>query len=172
MALSVDFSVTQSLANPNELAFVDLSSGSDGTVTTRRIYILTANGTYLVESGTSTDYELWPLPLATSITLDVLTQATSPSIQVDWMAGSTVAYTKTELYDFPLQLYLFQYQLSQTQISNPTIVQDTNYYGNKIKLLVNIKDAETSIDLMSDIYNGQNSLDMGTYLVNNESLFF
>jgi len=172
MALSVDFSVTQSLANPNELTFTDLSSGSDSGVTTRRIYILTANGTYLVESGTTVDYELWALPLGTAITLDVLTQATSPSIKVDWMTGSTVTYTKTELYDFNLQLYLFAYQLTQSQLSSPQIVQDTNYYGNKIKLLVNIKDSGTAIDLMSDIYNGQAALDRGTYLVNNESLFF
>lgn len=172
MALSVDFSVTQSLANPNELTFTDLSSGSDAGVTTRRITITTANGTTLVESGTSTAYELWPLPLGTAITLDVLTQATAPSIKVDWMTGSTITYTKTELYVFNLQLYLFAYQLTQTQTASPSIIQDTNYYLNKIKLLTNIKDSETAIELMSDIYSGQASCDRGTYLVNNESLFF
>jgi len=172
MALSVNFTATQSAANPNEITLTDTSTGSDGTITTRRVYIATADGTYLVESGTSTDYEVWALPLATNITLDVLTEATSPNITVQWLAGNTVVYSKTTLFDFNLQIYLALIGLTQTQLSNPNIVQDTTYYGNKIQLMVNAKDSETAVTYNDDIYLAQSALDRANYMVENSDYYF
>ena len=172
MPLSVNFSVTQSLADTSQLTFTDTSTGSDGTITTRRITILTSTGDYLVVSGTTTTYEVWALPLATPITLSVLTGATAPNITVQWLAGSTVVYTLTIPYDFPLDLYLAGYNLTRSVISKPNTVQDTNYYNNKIKLLVAIDDSETAIEIGEDIYNAQSSLDRGQYLVDNENISF
>jgi len=172
MALSVDFTATQSAANPNEITLVDTSTGSDGTITTRRVYIATAEGTYLVQSGTTTDYEVWALPLATNITLDVLTEATAPNITVQWLAGSTVVYSKTTLFDFDLQIYLALIGLTQTQLSNPSIVQDTSYYNSKIQLMVNVKDSETAVTYNDDIYLAQSALDRANYMVENSNDYF
>lgn len=172
MPLSVDFSVTQSIASPNELTFTDLSVGSDATITGRRIYITTAQGNYLVVSGNTNNYSNWPLPLATAIVLAVLSQATSPTIKVDWLAGGTVVYTKTKTFAFNIQLYLALYGLTQNQISAPGIVQDNNYYWNKIQLMVNTKDSEDAITYAGDVFNSQNSADRGTHMVLNSNLFF
>jgi len=172
MALNVNFSVSQSLSNTNLLSFVDTSTGSDPGITERRIYILTANGTYLVTAGTNTQYNLWPIPLATGITLDVLTQMYAPSIRVDWMTGSTATYTKTQVFDFDLAGYLFAYNLTRSVISRPNPPYDSNYYQNKIALIVNLNDSENAITLGSDITNSQAALERAQFLINNESLFF
>lgn len=165
MPLTPNFTASQSLGSNGLITLTDTSAGSDGTLTDRRVYILTANGTYLVQTGTTTDYELWALPLGTNITLDVLTQATAASIRVDYMTNSVVTYTKTILWDFNLQLYLEGYNLTRRAISSPSIVQDQNYYDNKMKLIVDIDDSENAVELGGDIYNAQAALDRGTYLV-------
>lgn len=173
MPLSVNFSATQSLGNNALISLLDLSTGSDVTITNRNVYIITATGQYLVQSGTTTNYEVWPLPLATGITFNVLTQATAPNVRVDWLnAGGTVVYTKTILCDFDLQLYLGSYNLTRAALSNPSIVQDQNYYDNKIKLIVDIDDSENATTLGNDIYNAQAALDRGTYILENSQYFF
>lgn len=172
MPLVPNFSATQSLGSNGLITLTDTSTGSDSGLTTRRVYIRTSNGTYLVQSGTTTSYELWALPLATAITLNVLSQATAASIRVDYMTNSTVTYTKTILWDFDLQLYLAGYNLTRSALSNPSIVQDQNYYANKMKLIVDIDDSENAVSLGGDIVNAQSALDRGTYLVNNAQYFY
>jgi len=172
MALVPNFETSQVLGLPSQIVFTDTSTGSDSGLTTRRIYMLTANGTYLVETGTTTDYEVWALPLATDITLDVLTQDMCLSIRVDWMTGSTVTYTKTILCLFTLYNKTFYYGLTQYQAANPTVLQDANYFANKAQLWTNITSAINATEIGGDIYNAQASLDAATYLVNNENLFF
>ena len=55
MALVPNFTITQSVGSPNNLVFTDSSTGSDGTITKRRIYIKKSDGTFLVLTGTTTD---------------------------------------------------------------------------------------------------------------------
>lgn len=171
MPLSVSFTATQSVANPNQITLLDTSTGSDSSITVRRVYIQTAEGTYLTGDGT-VDYDLWPLPLATGITLDVLTEATAPNVRVDWMDNNTIVYTDTVLYDFDIQIYLALIGLTQTQLSSPAIVQDTNYYNNKIQLMVNVKDSETAVTYNDDIYLAQSSLDRANYIIDNSQDYF
>lgn len=172
MPLSVNFSVSQSLANPSQLTFTDTSTGSDGTITERRIYILDAYGNYLVESGTTTQYEVWEYPFSTVKTLDILSKATTPSITVKWMNGASVVYEKTVAGSYLLQLYKFGFTLTRSLLSNPSVIQSTDYYLNKIKLIVDIDSAEQAISYNSDIVNAQQSADMGTYLEENQSKYF
>ena len=71
LALTVNFSTSQTPGSPGDIIFTDTSTGSDGSVTQRRIYIQSAAGDYLVESGTSTQYEVWSgFPGTTTITLE------------------------------------------------------------------------------------------------------
>lgn len=172
MPLSVNFSVSQSLANPNQLTFTDTSTGSDGTITGRRIYILDAYGNYLVESGTTTQYEEWAYPFNTVLTLDVLSKATTPNITVKWMNGSSVVYEKTVAGSYLLHLYKFGFSLTRGVLSKPTVIQDTDYYISKIKLIVDIDDAENAISYNSDIVNAQSAADRGTHLEENQSKYF
>lgn len=171
--LTPNFTCTQTLGVPGSINFVDLSTGSDILVVSRRIYILTANGSYLVESGNPLTYSLWPVPLSTGITLAVLTQDTAPSIRVDYMnAGGAILYSKTIPFSFTLNTEQFYYTLTQTQTSSPSITQDTNYYNNKMILRVNIDSANQAISFAGDIYSAQAALDRATYMINNENDFF
>ena len=70
MALTVNFSTSQTHGSPGDIIFTDTSTGTEGSVTQRRIYIQAADGEYLVETGTSTQYEVWSgFPGTTTITL-------------------------------------------------------------------------------------------------------
>jgi hypothetical protein len=171
LPLTVSFSVSQSLADPSTITIEDTSTGSDGTITSRRVYIRLANGTYLVVDGTTTDYEVWAIADDT-ITLDLLPRSEAPQIIVQWLAGSTVVYTSTAYALFSWADKLFLYQLTQTQAGRPKLIDNKNYYLSKIKMIVGIDDAYNAIYYASDIYNAQESLDDNYYLMNNQQLFF
>lgn len=171
MALTVSFTATQSLAEPSQITLTDTSTGSDGTITSRRVYIRLANGTYLVEDGTTTDYEVWAYA-DSSIVLDLLPRSEAPQVIVQWLAGSTVVYTATVNYLFVWADKLFLYQLTQTQTGRPKLIDNANYYLSKIKMIVNIDDAENAVTDADDIYGAQGSLDKNYYLMQNQQLFF
>jgi hypothetical protein len=73
MPLTPNFSASQNYGTPSVITLTDTSTGSDGTIAKRRVYMLQANGTYLVPAGTTTNYVDWSLA-DTSISLDVLAQ--------------------------------------------------------------------------------------------------
>ena len=78
MALIPNFSTEQFSGTPNAFTITDTSTGSDVTITSRRIYLLQANGTFLVPAGTNTNYIVWNIA-DSSIVLDVLSQDTALS---------------------------------------------------------------------------------------------
>jgi len=173
MAITANFSSTESLSTPSQVTFTDTSTGSDGTLTVRHLYIQLANGSYLTESGESTTptYTVWDYSDA-SITLDILSQSTTANCTVIWLSGSTPVTNKTILMIWDLYDYIFMFGLIQTQTSSPTIISDTNYYSNYLQMIVNVFSAETACTLMSDIYSSQASLNKNQYLINNQNLFF
>ncbi len=171
MPLTANFSSSESLPSPNLVTFLDTSVGTDLTITTRHIYIQLADGTYLVQAGTTTNYEIWDY-VNLSITLNILTQSQAANVTVIWLNGSTPVYTKTILMEWNLYDYLFLFGLLSTQTSNPSIIADTNYYDNFLKMIVNLFNAEKAIELMDDIYSGQGALDRNQFLIQNQSLFF
>ena len=168
-----NFTVTQNSGTPSYLNYVDTSVDLVG-VASRRIYMLQADGTYLVVEGTVTDYEVWSYASST-ISLNLLTQDTALSIKVDWLdSGNNVLYTKTIAYGFTAFNETFYYGLTQTQsvIQSPNIALSTNYYQNKLLLRVLIEDGNQSISFASDVYSAQVAYDSATYLVTNANLFF
>ncbi len=173
MSFSPNFTAVQQYGNPAGIFFTDTSAGSDGAIVSRRIFILTANGTYLVQTGNSNTYSIWPLPLATPILLNVLTQDTSPSITVQYLdVSNTVLYSVTIPFSFTYNNENAYYTLTQNQTSDPTILQDTNYYMNKIRLRVNIDNANQAISWAGDTYTAQESLDMATQMTTNQNDYF
>jgi hypothetical protein len=173
VALTPNFSSSESIASPNLVTFTDTSTGSDGTITTRRIYIRLANGNWLTTAGESTTsaYESWSYS-DSSIQLDLLTQSTTGSVTVEWYAGSTLTYTKTILMEWDLYDYLFAFELIQSQTATPKIIQDTNYYSNFFMFITNIWSSEAAVTYGDDLYSSQQCLNQNQLLIDNSDFYF
>lgn len=173
MALTPNFSTSQVLGSPNQFTLTDTSTGSDGTIVSRRIYLLTATGNYLVPDGNpSPVYIVWPLA-DTTISPSVLQKDMALSIRVDWVnnGGSTVV-TKTQIVGFTQYNELFYYDLTERQVSRPLIIEDTSYYDNKMKMRVEIDAGNQALIFGSDVYSAQSCYDRATYLRINQDKFF
>jgi hypothetical protein len=168
-----NFTVTQNSGTPSYLNYVDTSVDLVG-VASRRIYMLQADGTYLVPSGTTTDYVEWSIASA-SISFNVLSQDTALSIKVDWLdSGNNVLYTKTIAYGFNAYGETFFYGLTQNEvpITNPNVALSTNYFQNKMLLRVYLDSASQAISFASDIYAAQIAYDSETFLIQNSTFNF
>jgi hypothetical protein len=177
MSYAASFTASQLSSDPSYITLVDSGSGTDNTIVSRNIYIQLANGNYLLEGATETAIRtaiVWgSFPTTTSKTISVLTQATSPSITVDWItAGGAVVTSVTDTFCFDFQDYIFALGLTMNQVANNNITQDLNWYGNKMQLIVNANDAENAVAYADNITLSQNSLDRNQYLINNANLFF
>lgn len=173
MALTPNFTVSQSSGTPNIITASDTSTGSDVAITQRRIFLLKADGTYLVPTGTTTNYIQWAWANST-IALNVLTKDTALAITVQWLdINNTVLYTKTISFGFTAYNETFYYSLTQGEVPivTPTMI-NTNYYQNKMQLRVFIDSGNQAISFASDIYSAQVAYDNATYLVTNANFNF
>ena len=177
MAITVVFTTSQVVGEPSEIVLVDASTGSDASATQRRIYLQTATGDYLVPTGTSTDYINWPIADGNTKTLDVLTKDYALNITVMYLNVSNVSVAETtDLAGFTLYSETFYYSLTQAQASQsqppPMIIQDSNYYMNKLALRTSIDSGNNAITYGDDITTAQNMYDLATYMVLNEADYF
>jgi len=171
MAITPNFTASVNFSSPRILSLTDTSTGTDGTLTTRRVYLQKADGTYLVPTGTTTNYIVWNYAVS-FIDIDVLDIDYALSIEIRWMAGSTEQYTDSKLFDFTTYSENFYYQLTQYQSSIPKLVDDSGYYLNKLKLRVCIDEANQAISLGGDVKSSQAALDRAKYLIDNQTTFF
>lgn len=172
MALTVpNFTATQSLANLSYITLADTSTGTDGTLTTRRVYFEKADGTYLTTDGNSNDYETWDYA-DSSKTFDILPRDMALKITVQWYAGASLLYSKEINYGFTLYDYDFLYSLTSRQTSDPSLLNDTSYYSNKIQMIVNLADAENAIEIGDDIFAAQEAFDRNYVFIQNENYYF
>jgi hypothetical protein len=172
MPLVPNFTASQFSGTPSVITLTDTSTGSDVTIASRRVYLLQANGTFLVPAGTTTDYVVWDL-VDTSIDLDVLSQDTALIITVQWMSGlSTVVTSKTISFAFTAYNETFYYGLTESQVANSNLSASTNWYQTKLILRVEIDSANQAITFASDIYSAQAALNRATYISTNQALFF
>ena len=174
MALIPNFSAAQSSGTPNIITLTDISTGSDVNIVSRRVYLLQADGTYLVPSGTTTQYILWAL-IDSTISLNVLSQDTALSITVDWVDinGATVEQ-KIIAYGFDAYGQTFFYGLSdgQVPITNPPVALSTDYYQNKVQFYCYLVSAAQAITYASDIYKAQLNYDADQNMINNQTFYF
>lgn len=174
MALTPNFSCSQDNGSPSVINIEDLSTGADAAIASRRIYFLQSDGTYLVPSGTTTDYVEWVV--GSSVTaVDCLVQDSALNITINWVnVGGTTLYTKTIANGFTAYNEAFYYNLTQSQVTiqSPNILLSTNYYQNKMMLRVFIDSGNQSISFASDIYSAQVCYDNATYLVANANYNF
>ncbi len=172
MPLVPNFTASQYSGTPSVITLTDTSTGSDVTIASRRVYLLQANGTFLVPAGNTADYIVWDL-VDTSIDLDVLSQDSALSITVQWMsAGSTVVTSKTISFAFTAYNETFYYGLTESQVANSNLSASTNWYQTKLVLRVEIDSADQAITFASDIYSAQAALNRATYISTNQALFF
>lgn len=178
MPLSVSFTTTQVIGAPQNVVVTDTTSGSDGTAVSRRLYFQTATSTYLVPDGNpSSQYVEWPLADGNTITLDILDEDMALDITLSYVTsgGANVA-SATALRGFTLYNETFYYSLTQAQASQnqppPMIIQDSQYYSNKMILRVEIDGGNQAISYGDDIVSAQNCYSRATYMVQHENDFF
>lgn len=170
MPLTVSFTISESIAYPGRLTFTDTSTGSDGAITNRIIYIQLPDGTYLVPEGTTTDYIVWDYADA-SITFDVLERSQAANVTVKWLAGSTISYTDVVPYCFPFYDYVFAFNKIRPLTSMPNLIDNKNYYETSIKFITNLWNAEIAAEIGEDITASQNCLDRNYFIIQNPQLY-
>ena len=172
MSFTPSFACAQSPTSFNIVVVSDTSTGTDSNITQRRVYVENAFGSYLVPSGTTTDYTQWPISTST-INLNILTQSTACTITVEWLdSGDNVLYTSTSTFCFRYYLNAFGYYLSQLIAANPDILKDTNFFTNYATFWSLLKGAINAIEFAGDVANSQEQLNMATQMQNQENLFF
>ena len=174
MALDVSFTAESVSGSPSDILFTDTSTGSDVLVTSRRIYISDTNGDFIVESGTSTEYEVWAIPLATPITLDLFTSDKAVKIVVEWLDVTNVV-----LYDYTIDAIGFtefneEFLYGQTQLmtANPLLINDNNFWNNYTKVRTLIDAGIKAILFASDLYNAQLCYDSATDIQDESQYYF
>ena len=167
-----NFTASQYSGTPSIITLTDTSTGSDVTIVSRRVYLLQANGTFLVPTGNQQLYILWDL-VDPSIDIDVLSQDTALSITVQWMnAANAVVTSKTISFAFTAYNETFYYGLTESQVANSNLTASTNWYQTKLVLRVEIDSALQAITFASDIYSAQAALNRATFISTNQSFFF
>lgn len=172
MPLTISYAVSQNLLSATTMTVTDTSSGTDVSVTQRRILLQKLDGTYLVPAGTSTNYIQWSIANP-SITMAVLLRDYALNITVQWLdVAGNVLYTSTSLYGFTLNLEQFFYQLTQYESSNPSVMNDRGYYDNKIKLRCAIDEAVNAVLVGNDIQSAQAAIERGYSLIMAQAKYF
>lgn len=172
MPITPSISVAQSPLNPAIVTVTDTSSGSDGAIFARRIFFQTPQGTYLVTSGTTTSYVLWPYADA-SMSFNILPQDYGLSITVLWVnVGGTTLYTYNQVY--PLAEYNKQYfyYLAQQQALTYSIIGTQPYFANMATFWANVVGGINAVTTGADIDAAQACFDRATFMRTNETEFF
>lgn len=170
MSLLVSFIAAQSPVSPNIIILSDTSSGTDGAVVGKRVYITNALGQYITPTGNTTNYIIWSLSDST-IPINILTEDTACYIFVEWVnSDGTALYTDSNTFCFSEYNKQFAYSLVQGLV--PPVTLNTNYSSALASLWVSIKGAINAIEFASDIQASQNCLNQGTYLRLNQQYFY
>ena len=163
MALTPNFSISSNITVPSEITLTDTSTGSDSSLTIRRVYLQKADGTYLVPTGTTTDYVEWAIG-STSTIIDALDKDYALNITVQWLSGTSIVYNKTILAEFNSYARTYRLKLIKAQASNPRFVNNPNFFQIESQLTTFIDGANESVALANDINLAQ--------LCNNNSKFY
>lgn len=174
MAFTGSYSIAQNNGQPTTFVITDTSTGSDPSLTDRRITLTKADNTTLVPEGTTTSYIDWPIGDGPK-TIDVLNRDYALIVTVDWISSSPLpasVYTVTEYFVFTANTKTFLFGLSTTQSSNPSIINDTTYFNNKAKMWTYLDDAQNAIDYGNDVYKAQLVLDSAYNMIINSNYYF
>lgn len=162
--------VVNSLIVPGSFTIVDSSTGSDGNLTGRTISLIQADGTLLGGSAIN-----FPLSSGSSITLNVLNVDYCLLILVVWSSSSPLpspsTYSASGLFNFVGNSRAFEDQQIGAIQSNPSILQDTNFYNSLGRLQTDI-DCSIQAASTGQQASAQASLSRIQYMIVNQSKFF
>ncbi len=162
MAFVPSFTVSQVLGEPSELVITDTSTGTDAAIVDRRIYLQKSDGSYLVPTGTTTDYVDWPTGTTTK-TIDCLDKDYALQITVQWLnVSDAVLYTDSSLEGLTQYNEYFDYGLTQQLTGNPLLINDNKFFEHKSNLRTYIDSGNQAIVEASDIYGAQICYDRAT----------
>lgn len=165
MSFSPSFTITPTSV-PSTFIVTDTSVGSDVLITDRVIVL------YNVDNSVYGTFD-FPLSAGGSIAINAITNDVALNVKVNWNnSGGAALYSTSIIYAFTQYGEQFYYQLTQTQTSSPNIVNDLNYYGNKLKLRVEIDSATQAINVGKDVYSAQGCILRYNYLITNQNFFF
>lgn len=162
MPLTPNFSVSQTIGQPGIVVLQDTSTGSDVAITQRRVYLEKWDGTFLVPTGTSTDYVQWSYAQA-SISIDALDKDYALAITVQWLdVSNTVLYEKTTNSGLTLYNETNDYARTQKMAGNPLLINDDGYWERKEILRTNIDSGNQAISFAADMFAAQQCYDRAT----------
>lgn len=172
MPLVANFTAAQPVGEPSDIELIDSSTGSDVAVTQRRAYLRTSVGSFLVPSGTSTDYIQWVYSDA-SIIVDVLTQDMALEIQVDWLdVSNNILYTLTKVIGFTSYNENFLYGLVQQLVANPRNIQDDDFLDNMFLTRTFIDSGNQAVLIAQDIVGAQQCYNAATNIQVKSQYYF
>lgn len=173
MPLVPDFTISQ-LSNLSSVEVTDTSTGSDGSIASRRVYFELYDGSFLVPTDTVTEYVPFPLSAGASIQIDdLLARDYAIDVTVQWVdGGGTMLYEKTYLRGFSSYAKYFLYQLTQYQISNKKLLYMRNFRESKLDCWQAVLSGDNAIELGSDITNAQACYDDAKYYIDHPELFY
>lgn len=175
MAISPSFTASQPIGQPSQIKLTDTSTGTDVTITTRRVFFIDAYGNFLVQDGTGTDYEVWTdFPGTTTITLDILSKDYALIIKVQWLTsgGTVVNEVIHDVQGFTYYNEQFDYQLTQLLSGNPLLINDGGFFNEKSTLRTDIDSGNQAIEQALDQYGAQQCYDRATDLRLNSQYVF
>ena len=162
MPITPNFSTSQTLGVPESINFTDISAGSDVNIVTRHVYMQAYDGTFLVQEGTTTDYEIWDYA-ASTITFDVLPKDYALLITVEWLGVSGIFITsKQYTLGFTLFNETYDYQTTQNLAAKPALFNDNNFFNHKSEFRTAIDAGNQAVEFASDLYNAQLAYDKAT----------
>lgn len=172
MSFTPNFECFQPLGDNSVITIQDTSTGSDGSIAARRVYLRTTAGTFLVPQGTSTQYTAWAL-VNTSIDIDCLDKDYALDVVVQWVdSGGGVLYDKTVLNGFTSYNEDFDLGLSSLLAANYKLFSDNNYFLHKSQLRDAIDSGDKAISRGGDIAKAQACYDVGTAIRTNSQYNF
>lgn len=167
MSFSQSFTITP-LSAPNSFTITDTSTGSDGAITDRQILIYIPPSNALLVPPID-----FPLSAGSSITISPLTTDGAYTVVVNWNNNVGAAiYTFNLIYAFVQYGLQFLQSLTQTQISNPLIVNDQSWLGNKFGIFLEIISALNAINIGQSVSSAQSCILRYLSTINNQSTIF
>ena len=172
MPLIPNFSVTQIVSTPSIINIEDTSTGSNVAITKRRVYLQASDGSYLVPTGVTTEYNNWVLA-NTTVSINCLTKDYAIKIVVQWLdVNNAVINDKTVYYGFTLYGETFDYGLTQNLTANPTLSNDNNFMNNKELIRNFIDSGNNAIAFNSDTFSAQICYDKVTDMISEAQYLF
>ena len=167
---TASFSVSQPVGESNVITLTDTSTGTDGRITNRHIYLRKSDGTYLtLDDGN--DYIDWDYA-DESIDVDILDKDYALCITVYWMINAESEYNATGFYGLTSYNEEFDYQLTDILALNPLLVNDNYFIKHKTDLRTFIDSGDNAISRNQDISSAQICYDKATELRLNSQYYF